>query len=385
VKTLITGGAGYIGSTIVSACADQGIEVVVLDDLSTGCAEYVLRRPRGYRPDDTAAAPAGQHPLYVGDIADGVLLDTVFADHPDIESVIHCAGKIVVPDSVADPIRYYQNNVCKTLELVQNLLRHGCRRMVFSSSASVYRPDGEPSVDENSALEPQSPYARTKFMAELILRDVVEATELRVIALRYFNPIGADPQLRTGNQSATPQHALGKLLSAHESGERFTINGTDLPTRDGTPVRDYVHVWDLALAHVAAIERFDSVLPQPGGYEVINLGSGQGTTVRELVDAFRAVTGGSLLVAEAGRRPGDTVGCYTHSDKAFRVLGWTPTRTLEDGLRDALAWSARRAEVVLPAQSEVDAVLSNAEPSESEPIRLDVSPLTVGSPSIRLP
>jgi UDP-glucose 4-epimerase len=327
MKVLITGGAGFIGSTIASACVDNGLRPVILDDLSAGRREFADGRE-----------------FYHGDIADHAMLDRVLGEHRDIAATVHCAAKIVVPESVDDPLNYYRTNVAKTIELVDHLQSAGVDRFVFSSSASIYEPDDDLTVDENSRLAPNSPYARTKAMVEQVLADAAVSLPLRVISLRYFNPIGADPQLRTGLQSAAPSHALGKLLSAHAAGEPFTITGTAWATRDGTGLRDYIHVWDLARAHVAALQRFDEVVPAPRGYEVINLGSGRGTTVRELVEAFKAVVGGDLEVVEADPRPGDVIGCCTRSDKAARLLGWQTELDEAAGVRDALAWSRIRAE-----------------------------------------
>ncbi|CAM5663905.1 UDP-glucose 4-epimerase GalE [Streptomyces spiroverticillatus] len=167
----------------------------------------------------------------------------------------------------------------------------------------------------------------------------------KVVSLRYFNPIGADPQLRTGLQLRKPSHALGAMIDTHRSGGTFHITGTDWPTRDGSGVRDYVHVWDLALAHVAALRRFDTVTASDP-YRVINLGTGNGTTVRELVTAFEQVTGEPLNVAEAGPRPGDTAGAYTSSTRAYDLLGWKPTLSVEEGIRDSLRWVEKRDEVL---------------------------------------
>src|SRR5689334_3764002 len=254
MKVLVTGGAGYIGSTVCSALLDRGIQPVILDNLVTGRERFAEGRA-----------------FYRGDIADGALVDEVFSAHPEIGAVIHCAALIVVPESVDNPLRYYRENVSKTVDLLDHLRRNGCTRVLFSSSASMYKPGADFAVDESAALEPTSPYARTKFMVEGILGDVAAAGQLRAISLRYFNPIGADPRMRTGLQTRNPSHALGRMIVAWEAGETFTITGVDWPTRDGTGVRDYIHVWDLALAHVEAVVRFDEILPEPG-YEVINLG-----------------------------------------------------------------------------------------------------------------
>ncbi|WP_042419550.1 UDP-glucose 4-epimerase GalE [Streptacidiphilus anmyonensis] len=331
MKVLITGGAGFIGSTVASACLDAGITPVLLDNLVTGRAEFTRGRA-----------------FYEGDISDGDLIDRIFEEHPDISAAIHCAALIVVPDSVAQPLRYYRVNVAKTIALTEHLLRNGCDRLLFSSSASIYTAGEDFSVDEESALDPLSPYARTKMVTELVFKDAAQATPLRVLSLRYFNPVGADPQLRTGLQAALPSHALGKLIQARANGLPFRITGTGWPTRDGSGIRDYVHVWDLAQAHVAAVQRFDEVLPLdgPNCYEVINLGTGQGTTVRELIRAFESVTGAALPVEVAPPRPGDSAGAFTRTEKAERLLDWRPELSLEQGISDSLAWFEHREAVL---------------------------------------
>ena len=327
MKVLIAGGAGFIGSTMASACLDAGITPVIVDNLVTGRVEYVRDRI-----------------FYEGDIADGALIDRIFAEHPDISAVVHAAALIVVPDSVAEPLRYYRENVSKSVELIEHVVRNGCQRYLFSSSASIYAPGPDFTVDETSPLRPESPYARTKAVMEWVLEDATNAYDLRVISLRYFNPIGADPKMRTGLQQAKPSHLLGRLITALEAGEEFQITGTDWPTRDGSGIRDFIHVWDLARAHVEALRRFDTVLPAGGDrrYDVLNLGTGRGTTVREFVDAFRRVVDRPLRVAEAPPRPGDVVGSYAHTDKAAAALGWSCEYTIEDGIRHSLEWSTLR-------------------------------------------
>lgn len=269
----------------------------------------------------------------------------MFAEHPDVSAVVHCAALIVVPESVADPVGYYEANVVKSLSLARELLRHGCHRLLFSSTGCFYQPGRDGSVDEDSAIAPASPYARTKAACEGMFADIAAGTPLRVVSLRYFNPVGADPQLRTGLQHKYPTHALGKLIQAHESGQRFEITGTDYPTRDGSGIRDYVHVWDLAAAHVAALRRFDAVLAQDRSVPV-NLGTGTGTTVRELVKAFNDVVDEPVSVATAPRRPGDVAGAFTRSDRAKRLLGWQPQLSLTDGIRDSLRWAQVRDRVL---------------------------------------
>jgi len=322
MKVMIAGGAGYIGSTIACACSDAGISPVILDSLVTGRREF-----------------AADHAFYQGDIADGGLIDRIFAEHPDIAAVIHCAALIVVPDSVADPVGYYRANVTGSLEFVAHLLRNGCERLIFSSSAAIYRASEDLTVDEDSAIETQSPYARTKAVCEAMFADIAAVEPLRVLSLRYFNPIGADPKMRTGQQLRRPTHALGKMIQARDHGVPFVITGTDWPTRDGSGIRDYVHVYDLAAAHIAALTRFDTL---PGPLTVINIGAGTGTTVRELLAEFNRVADRPVGAREAGRRPGDTVGAYTRIDRAARLLGWRPQHGLTDGIRHSLQWAAIR-------------------------------------------
>jgi len=326
MKVLIAGGAGYIGSTVASACVDEGISPVILDSLVTGRREFTAGRA-----------------FYEGDIADGPLVDRIFAEHPDIGAVIHCAALIVVPDSVTDPVRYYRANVTKSLDFVAHLLRNGCGRLIFSSSAAIYRAGADLSVDEDSVIDPQSPYARTKAVCEAMFADIAASQPIRVLSLRYFNPIGADPKMRTGLQLARPTHALGKMIQAQQEGVPFVITGTDWPTRDGTGLRDYVHVWDLAAAHVAALTRFDAL---PGPATAINLGTGTGTTVRELLATFNRVAGRPVGVREAGRRPGDAAGACTRIDRAERLLGWRPKYDLAEGISHSLQWAALRDEIL---------------------------------------
>ena len=201
MKVLIAGGAGYIGSTIASACSDAGISPVILDSLVTGRREFAAGRA-----------------FYQGDIADGPLIDHIFTEHPDIGAVIHAAALIVVPDSVADPIRYYRANVAKSLEFAAHLLRNGCGRLIFSSSAAIYRTSADLSVDEDSAIDPQSPYARTKAVCEAMFADIAASQHVRVLSLRYFNPVGADPKMRTGLQLRQPTNVLGKMIRGARTG-----------------------------------------------------------------------------------------------------------------------------------------------------------------------
>ena len=326
MKVLISGGAGYIGSTVASACIDAGISPVILDSLVTGRREFVANRT-----------------FYHGDIADGAVVDRVFAEHPEIYAVIHCAALIVVPYSMADPIGYYRANVTKSLEFVGHLLRNGCERLMFSSSAAIYGAGEDLTVDEDSAINPRSPYARTKAMCEAMFADIAAAHPLHVLSLRYFNPIGADPKMRTGLQLRRPTHVLGKLMHAHDEGVPFEITGSDWPTRDGSGIRDYIHVWDLAAAHVAALSRFDEL---PGPATGINLGTGTGTTVRELLANFNRVIGRPVQAVETGPRPGDTAGAFTLTARAESLLGWRAQYDIIEGIRHSLQWAAIRDEAL---------------------------------------
>lgn len=322
MKVLITGGAGYIGSTIASCCDDNGITPVILDDYSTGLRAFAERFDH-----------------YEGDIADRELIARIAAEHPDINAVIHCAAKIVVPESVAQPLAYYDNNVGKTIILLDALAAAGITRFILSSTASMYEPEADYMVDEASAVNPLSPYAMSKRMVERVLEDTAATGTLTALSLRYFNPIGADPKLRTGLQNPHPTHAMGKMIEAHSNNEAFTVTGVEWPTRDGSGLRDYIHVWDLARAHVAALSLLGAA--EPGTYDVINLGTGRGTTVFELADAFGEATGTPLKVRTAPPRDGDVVGCATRTGKAAEVLGWSAERSIADGVRDSLAWAEK--------------------------------------------
>ena len=324
-KVLVTGGAGYIGSTICSALEDAGHSPIILDSLVNG-----------------REASTGSRPLYPGDIADPEIISRIFDDHPDIGFAIHCAALAIVPDSVARPYEYYRNNVTGSAEFFRILTEHGCKHVVFSSSAAVY--DNVPGfmVTEDSPTRPQSPYARSKLMTEMMLEDMAASYGLKAISLRYFNPIGADPKLRSGQIQREATQILSILVQV-ANGDRpiFQVTGTDWPTRDGTGVRDYIHVWDLAQAHVKAVERIDDVFPDGPGFQIINLGSGSGATVREIVSAFERVHGAPIPQEDAPPRPGDVAGAYANADKAAELLGWHTTLSLEDGIRDALAWAKK--------------------------------------------
>jgi len=334
MKILVTGGAGFIGSTISSALMDAGHTPIILDSLVTGREEFTQGRT-----------------FYKGDIANDALVQQIFQDHPDIYATIHCAALIVVPESTEKPYEYYRENVGKSLTLFNTLKENGCKRLVFSSSASIYDVVPGFMVTETAPLNPLSPYARTKYMMEMILRDFCIAYGMQGIALRYFNPIGADPQFRSGLQIQKPSHAIGKLVDVQLGNiPQFTITGTDYETRDGTGIRDYIHVWDLAQAHIRAVENFDHAFNHagnpPDNYLVINLGTGRGVTVRELVNAFEKVVGEEINKSDGPRRPGDTAGSFCNADTAMRLLGWKANLPIEQGIADSLKWGRIRESIL---------------------------------------
>ena len=318
MRILVTGGAGYIGSTICSALEDADHVPVVLDSLIGG----------GRRPE--------RRHFYQGDVGDSYVLERIFDQHPDIEAIIHCAALTSVPGSVEKPYQYYLHNVVASLRLFHNLQAHGCYRVVFSSSASVYNAVEADvfEVWEEEILNPQSPYARTKVQVEMILTDLCAAGPLRAISLRYFNPLGADPKMRSGPQD---NQVLGKLIDADAKGGVFQVTGTDWPTRDGTGIRDYIHVWDLAQAHVKAVESFETAL---GGrnHRIINVGAGRGVTVRELVNAFETVVGHQIRTEDVPPRPGDVAGAFANVDLAWTLMEWESRSTLKEAIASAIRW-----------------------------------------------
>jgi UDP-glucose 4-epimerase len=318
---LVTGGAGYIGSHAVFALRDAGREVVVLDDLSTGFREAV---PQGVA-------------FECGDVADRPLVERVLADH-QVDAVMHFAGSISVPESVSDPAKYYRNNTCASLSLAQACTQAGVDKFIFSSTAAVY---GSPEVNpapEDTTKRPMSPYGWSKLMTEQILEDLAFAyPAFRPVRLRYFNVAGADPAGRTGQRN--PEAAgLVKLAVETAIGKReiLDIFGDDYATRDGTCERDYIHVTDLAAAHVAALDYLDA----GGPGIVLNCGYGRGYTVLEVVAALEAVLGRTLNKRHAARRPGDPDRYVSDISRLHATLNWRPQHdSLALILRSALAWA----------------------------------------------
>ncbi|MHA6641409.1 UDP-glucose 4-epimerase GalE [Mesorhizobium sp. A623] len=319
MTVLVTGGAGYIGSHMVWELLDAGESVVVLDRLSTGF--------------EWAVAPEAK--LVVGDVADKELVGQIIRDH-GVDAIIHFAGSIVVPESVADPLAYYENNTCKTRALIETAVREGVANFIFSSTAAVYGGAGLEPVREDAQLSPESPYGLSKLMSEWMLRDAAAAHGLRYTALRYFNVAGADPKGRTGQSTPGATHLI-KVACETALGKRASMQvfGTDYPTPDGTCIRDYIHVSDLAAAHRLALQR----LRAGGASMIANCGYSHGYSVIEVIDSVRRVFGHDFPVVMGVRRAGDAAAVVANSDRARSELGWVPKHDdLTRIVTDALAW-----------------------------------------------
>lgn len=322
MNILVAGGAGYIGNTVCAALKDAGHKPIILDSLITGEQKF-----------------AENYTFYRGDIDDLSILKKITKEQGAIDCTIHLAGLIFVPESAELTYEYYRENVGKTIQFLYNLHIIGCKNIIFSSSASIYGSAEKIDVDETADIKPGSPYARTKAMIEQIIEDYCNCYDMRGIALRYFNPIGADPAMRSGAYMKNPSHLLGKLVNALKSeGRDFTITGVNWNTRDGSGIRDYIHVWDLAKAHVRAVEKIDSILSSEQRFMAINVGRGEGVTVKEFVAVFEKVTGEKLNVHYGDARLGDVAGAYAVCDRANSLLDWHTELTIEDGIRDALKW-----------------------------------------------
>ncbi len=319
---LVTGGAGYIGSHVVLQLRERGESVVVLDDLSRGFRQSV-----------------GDTPLVVGNVGDPQLVTRVLRDNA-VDTVLHFAAFTIVPESVRDPLKYYANNVGGTRNLLQCCAESGVRQFVFSSSAAVYGTPAGDLAAEDSPNAPINPYGTSKLICEWMLRDLAAASDLRYVALRYFNVAGSDMGGRIGQ--ATPGATLLiKVASEASVGKRpphVSIFGTDYPTPDGTGVRDYIHVEDLAGAHLSALD----YLRQNGASAVLNCGYGHGYSVREVLNSVQRVSGRTLTVREETRRAGDPAVLVARAERIRSVLGWTPKLDdLDTIVRSSLNWEAK--------------------------------------------
>jgi UDP-glucose 4-epimerase len=320
---LVTGGAGYIGSHVVRQLGEAGERIVVLDDLSTGFRQAVLYGD-----------------LVVGNTGDSKLLDDIFAAH-DIDTVMHFAAHTIVPESVADPLKYYRNNTCASRTLLERSLNAGVRHVVFSSTAAVYGIPSSGEASEDSPLAPINAYGTSKLMTEWMLRDVSAVTPLRYVALRYFNVAGSDPQGRIG-QATAKATLLTKVACEVVVGKRehVSIFGTDYPTRDGTGVRDYIHVEDLADAHLKAL----AYLRRGGESTTLNCGYGRGYSVRELLNMVETVAGHPIAKREGPRRAGDPPTLVARASRIRSLLGWQPRHdSLKDIVETSLAWERKLA------------------------------------------
>jgi len=323
---LVTGGAGYVGSHAVLALLDAGWPVVVIDDLSTGF--------------DWAVPPGAV--FAKGDVADDALVSELIGAHR-VGAILHFAGSVVVPDSVADPLGYYENNTVKSRALIASAVKGGVGHFIFSSTAAAYGiPDAVP-VAEDARTEPINPYGWSKLMTERMLKDAAAAHPLNAGILRYFNVAGADPAGRVGQSTRGATHLIKVAVEA-ATGKRghVEIYGSDFDTPDGTGVRDYIHVSDLARAHVQALER---LIAAPRESLLLNCGYGRGYSVREVLDSVDRVTNLRIARRPAPRRPGDPPALVADNRRILATLGWRPARDdLDTIVADALAWERRLAE-----------------------------------------
>ena len=326
LPVLVTGGAGYIGSHAVLALLDSGWPVVVIDNLSTGF-EW--------------AVPEGV-PFARGDIADQDLVGRLIADH-GIGAIIHFAGSIIVPESVENPLKYYENNTAKTRSLLESAVRGGVRHFLFSSTAATYGIPERVPIDEQTRTQPINPYGWSKLMTERMLADVALAHPLNFCALRYFNVAGADPKGRSGQSTAGATHLIKVAVQA-ATGKRdhVSVFGTDYDTPDGTGVRDYIHVSDLADAHVFALEK---LIADPGSSHILNCGYGHGFSVLEVLDAVDRVTNLRIERRLEPRRAGDPDSLVADNKAILATLPWRPRHDdLETIVRHALAWEHKLAD-----------------------------------------
>ncbi len=326
LNVLVTGGAGYIGSHAVFALKDVGHIPVVIDNLVTGFRWAV--------PDDVA--------FFEGDIADSQLVARIIADS-QIDAIMHFAGSVVVPESVENPLKYYDNNTVKTRALLESIVAGAVRHMIFSSTAATYGIPDESPVREDMPTMPINPYGTSKLMTEMMLRDVAAAHNFNYCALRYFNVAGADPEGRSGQSTVGATHLI-KIAVEAALGKRQSVSvfGTDYATEDGTGVRDYIHVSDLAAAHVIALE---ALVADPAISHTLNCGYGHGYSVMQVLDAVDRITNNKLVRQMEGRRAGDPDALISDNRAIVDRFGWQPAYDdLDVIVRDALAWERQLGE-----------------------------------------
>ncbi len=330
MNVLLAGGAGYIGSHTCVELLEAGHSVVVADNYSNSCPEAIRR---------VEEITGKSVKLYEADVCDSEAVDRIFSENK-IDAVIHFAGLKAVGESVAKPVMYYRNNIDSTLTLLENMKKHGVSRFIFSSSATVYgTPKEVPLVETMPTGSPTNPYGWTKLMMEQILTDTANANpEMSIVILRYFNPIGAHKSGRIGEDPNGIPNNLMPYITQVAAGrlERLGVFGDDYPTKDGTGVRDYIHVVDLAKGHVKAIEYSEN----HSGTEIVNLGTGTGYSVLDIVKAFERVNGVKIPYVIKPRRPGDIAECFANAEKAEKVLGWKAELGLDEMCFDSWNWQS---------------------------------------------
>jgi UDP-glucose 4-epimerase len=321
-RILVTGGCGYIGSHVTRILSESGYPVVVFDNLSSGSSEALLNGER----------------LIIGDLADEKHISTVISDF-QIDTVFHFAASVVVSESVRQPLAYYENNTVNTIKLLRACVCHQVKNIIFSSTAAVYGETADPYVSEDTPTKPTSPYGRSKLMDEWILIDTARAHSLNYAILRYFNVAGAEPYNRLGQRVPDATHLIKVACEAALGKQKdITIFGDDYPTRDGTCIRDFIHVEDLAMAHVLCLE----YLSQERGNLLVNCGYERGYTVAEVIAAVKRVSGSNFPVKTGPRRPGDIPSLIARTDILRRDLGWQPQFIdLDDIVRTSLAWEQK--------------------------------------------
>ena len=330
MSILVTGGAGYIGSHTIIRLLEKGEQVVVIDNFSNSCPESLKRVCR---------ITGKTLNVYEGDVCNEGLLSRIMTEN-DIEAVIHFAGYKAVGESVAKPLMYYENNLISTLALLKVMEMHGVNKLIFSSSATVYSAENEMPLTESGRLGCSNPYGWTKMMNEQILRDTAAAhPEMSCVLLRYFNPVGAHESGLIGEDpSGIPNNLMPYICqTAVGRREKLTVFGNDYPTHDGTGVRDYLHVCDLAEGHVCALE----YARKHTGCEAVNLGTGTGYSVLDMVKAFEDATGKKVPYVIGPRRPGDLATVYSDPEKARRLLGWEARRGLKEMCADGWNWQSK--------------------------------------------